>query len=490
MTAMTVPMSMPIVIVPFFLLSFGALAFEATPAGCSDQGDDAELTSLLQDRYRVEKPDADRLESANSSTDFVREGWRFARSLLDRAMHNPGITLAHAHTHSALDLDRAMEPSEGKATPVGILAGISATDFVLACCAIGVITSEWRSTSSVQTTGFLGLTTSTQAGLVLGFLSFSVAHVFIVQRAGSTGYSTISATILVYIAKSTVSSLMFLFRADVKTGLQSFLAPGCTRFGKTPAFIVPMIPGGFLAVADVLTFLILTHVDPVTYLIFMNMRTVFVGFSWEFMFRRKLSATQWLALLLFMVASITKGVDRAHAMSAGGFQVGISLAIVKALMGALGSTSSEMLLKDMAMPTDLVNACTYFWGFVCMVIVMLCSGGASGLYSDMLSATAWSKLQADPWMIGSICCLTVFGIISAYLLKHRSNIFKESAQAIVIVLSTVLQWLLVGSSAITPMGIMGVSMAVLGVKVYSTDPLHNRAKEVESHPVADPQTCK
>merc|ERR1719174_2286053 len=123
MTSMTVPMSMPIVIVPFFLLSFGAFAFEAIPADCSKQGDDADLSSLLQDRVRVAKPDVDRLESTNRPVDFVREGWRFARSLLDSAIQKPGIALVHAHTNAAVDLNSPAQHSEAHGAPLAIMAG-------------------------------------------------------------------------------------------------------------------------------------------------------------------------------------------------------------------------------------------------------------------------------------------------------------------------------------------------------------------------------
>jgi len=154
-------------------------------------------------------------------------------------------------------------------------------------------------------------------------------------------------------------------------------------------------------------------------------------------------------------------------------------------MGAIANVLSEVLLKEMAMPTDLINACTYFWGLVWLVIAMVWQRGANALYLDLLSAAAWAKLYADPCMIGAICCFTVWGIVCAYLLKELSNIVKELAQAFVIIVSTVLQWQLMVNATITSMGTRSVSMAVLGIFVFSTDPLqHNR--EVDKHPVADP----
>mmetsp|Transcript_52698 Transcript_52698/g.98860 ORF Transcript_52698/g.98860 Transcript_52698/m.98860 type:complete len:767 (+) Transcript_52698:80-2380(+) len=412
------------------------------------------------------------------------QGWRFASNLLDRVMENSKV--AGAPPVSLLETD--METDEATGVRRAILASISAADVALALCACWVISSAWCSLSSVRFR-FLGLTTFLQVVLLLSFIAFGVGHVFVMQRAGTTGYSLISATILIYVGKCVVSFLMFLGRTDLKAGFSTLGAPGCTRFGKVPAFILPSIPGGLLAIGDCLTFLSLAHLDPVTFQIFLHMRIVFVGLSWELIFRRKLSATQWLALLIFMVAGITKGVDRVQVNGAG-LHAGICIVLVKSLIGALAGVFSEVLLKEMEMPTDLVNTCTYFWGLVWLVIVMMCAGGESALYSNFLSAAAWSKLQADPWMQGAICCLTVWGIIVAYFLKELSNIAKESAQAFVIIGSTILQWLLVGNSVITMMGMMGITMALLGVCVYSTDPLQNRSNQVDARNVPKLQTLK
>jgi len=54
-----------------FLLSFAAHVLDATTAACNKPDADAELTSLLQGRLHVEKPDFKNLESTNVPIDFV-----------------------------------------------------------------------------------------------------------------------------------------------------------------------------------------------------------------------------------------------------------------------------------------------------------------------------------------------------------------------------------------------------------------------------------
>merc|ERR1719253_2068639 len=89
-------------------------------------------------------------------------------------------------------------------------------------------------------------------------------------------------------------------------------------------------------------------------------------------------------------------------------------------------------------------------------------------------------------MIASICCLIAFGIVAAYLLKELSNIVKELSRGFVIIICTVLQWSIDGQSAITFLSVLGMAMAVLGICLYTTDPLQNTAskKPHEATPVA------
>jgi hypothetical protein len=91
------------------------------------------------------------------------------------------------------------------------------------------------------------------------------------------------------------------------------------------------------------------------------------------------------------------------------------------------------------MPIDLVNTCTYLWGMVCLTIVLLSTEGFGALYSEVLSPSAFAKLWADPWMMSAICCLSAFGILTAYFLKELSNIMAEIAGGAVLFVSAGLQ---------------------------------------------------
>jgi len=356
-----------------------------------------------------------------------------------------------------------------------VMASVSLVDLVLAVLASWAMYSAYSYFGS-RPDVFLGATTSLQVAVFLGYICLSTSHGFLQQRSGTTGYSFIAAAITIWIAKCVVSFAMFVSKNDLQTGLATLFAPGCSRYGKVPAFILPMIPGCLLACYDALSFSSLTALDPATYQILLNSRILVVCLLWSVMFKRKLSNNQWLVFLLLFAACITRGLDRIQVMGTS-VGSGIATVIAQVSISAFASVLSEVLLKEMPMPTDLINFCTYFWGLVVLAVTLLYQHGYDALYSEWLSPASWAKLQGDPWMIASIVCLTAFGIITAYLIKELSNIVKELSRGFVIVACAVVDCFLVGRSARTPAGIVGVILAILGICLYSIEPLRNQAVE-------------
>eukprot|EP00928_Gymnodinium_smaydae_P060093 TRINITY_DN4364_c0_g3_i2.p1 TRINITY_DN4364_c0_g3~~TRINITY_DN4364_c0_g3_i2.p1 ORF type:complete len:425 (-),score=36.34 TRINITY_DN4364_c0_g3_i2:161-1435(-) len=342
--------------------------------------------------------------------------------------------------------------------------GVLGADFALALIACCLMFPKWKSTGLKID---IGLNTNRLVQIFFVYIGFSTGHMFLQQQAGKTGYSFLAATIMVYFGKCLVSFLMFLWKGDVAKGFNSLFVPGCTRFGKVPGFLLPLIPGGLFAGYDALSFFGLQSVDPATYQVLVRMRIVFVGVLWQVIFQRKLSGMQWFAFLLIFFAGLTKGIGHVAIDSVRFSLDGIWIMLIMNWMSAFASVSAEALLKEMSMPIDLINTCTYFWGMVLLCIALLIVEGSAAVYSEVLSPAAWRKLCADPWMVSAICCLTAFGIVTAYLLKELSNITKELAGGVVIFFSAVLPCVFYGQ-AMTTLTAVGSSMAVLGLKVYST----------------------
>jgi len=353
---------------------------------------------------------------------------------------------------------------------------VAALDVFLAACAFQMFFSVCGSRTSEQG-GTLGLATIGEAAIMLSYVGLSILHLFLQHNAGSTGYSTISATMLMYFGRMIICCFMFVTKGNVRAGLSTMFTLSHTKLGKVPNFVLPLALGCLFSSADALSFISLVSLDAVTYQILLQLRAILVGILWQIMLRRKLSNAQWLAFVLFAAAGLTKGLDRTQLMGAQGFAWNFSLMLIQICMGAFANVYSEVILKDLEMPTDLLLVCQYLWGLVWLMVVLMYWDGYAAVYSELFSATAWTKLRDDPWMIAAICCMIVFGIVTAYLLKKLSNIVKELSGGPVIIISTIAEWLIYPCSAMRTLDVMGVSMAVLSIVVYSMNPLKKDVRE-------------
>jgi len=321
--------------------------------------------------------------------------------------------------------------------------------------------------------GVLGIESGFQIAIFLAYVAFSCTHMFLQRRAGATGYSVVSATIVIYALKCLCALCMYIAKGG--RGFYALLEPtGGARFGRIPTCMLTLLPGGCLGCYDALSFLSLSALDPVTYQIVLHMRLVFIALLWQFTFRRQLTSTQWFALLLFAVASTTKGIEQIRDFGPDVHR-GLHIALFQILMAVFGNVMTECLLKEVPVATDLLNTCLYFQGLVVLlVVVCVTNGGPSAVHSTLLAPRAWKELISDPWMISSIVCMVMFGIVTAYFLRELSNLLKELSACFVIVASAFVEWVLLGASSCTMLGLQAVALAILAVGVYNAEPLESR----------------
>lgn len=316
---------------------------------------------------------------------------------------------------------------------------------------------------------FLGIETQFQAAIFSTYVVFSCTHLFLQHRAGRSGYSAVSATVLIYTAKFLVALVMHVFRGDGK--LSTLFQPaGGPIFGRIPTCILTLIPGACLGGYDAISFFSLAALDPVTYQIMLHVRLVFIALLWQVTFRRQLSAPQWFAMVLFSMASASKGLDQVKEIGTVASH-GLALAFAQILLAVAGNVLAEFLLKEVPVATDLLNSCLYFQGLVVLLTVAWAQQGHSTLWDTLLGQHAWKALWADPWMLGSIVCMTAFGIVTAYFLRELSNLLKELSACFVIISSATVEWGVLGASPCTPLGAQAVLLAVLAVGVYNAEPL-------------------
>eukprot|EP00747_Dinoflagellata_sp_TGD_P165241 gnl/TRDRNA2_/TRDRNA2_186264_c0_seq1.p1 gnl/TRDRNA2_/TRDRNA2_186264_c0~~gnl/TRDRNA2_/TRDRNA2_186264_c0_seq1.p1 ORF type:complete len:485 (+),score=78.79 gnl/TRDRNA2_/TRDRNA2_186264_c0_seq1:45-1499(+) len=336
--------------------------------------------------------------------------------------------------------------------------------------------------SSTERVPLFGLQTSMQAWIFIAYVGFSCSHMFLQAKAGSTGYSVVSATAIIYLLKLVVALCMFCINGG--SSMSDLFKPSNGRFGRVPVIMLPVIPAVLMAIGDTMSFVCLSRLDPVTYQVVLHLRIVTVAIAWQYVFSKRLSSTQWFSLLLFVAAGTEKSWDDISKRDDVETFHAVLFGLTMVSIGTFTNIATEVLLKEVHLSTDLLNACLYGEAFVSLLVgvnfVSSHTGAASAslpIFAELLSAAAWKKLAADPWMMASIICLTLFGITTAYFLRELSNVLKELSTCFVIVMTGIVQWFVLRTSTPTELGVQVVVIAVLALIVYNQNPLKSDPTE-------------
>ena len=138
-------------------------------------------------------------------------------------------------------------------------------------------------------------------------------------------------------------------------------------------FMSYMIPGLIYFINNNTVFLILQAVDPTTFQLLSQLKTIFTGLLFRAFLSRRLTLVQWLALFTLAcgtaVSQIPSSVKygkhaHAHTHTHASF-MGIGLSVLSAFLSACGGIYNEKLLKGR--PTSSLhwqNVQMYIWGVV------------------------------------------------------------------------------------------------------------------------------
>mmetsp|Transcript_9641 Transcript_9641/g.28461 ORF Transcript_9641/g.28461 Transcript_9641/m.28461 type:complete len:537 (-) Transcript_9641:71-1681(-) len=382
------------------------------------------------------------------------------------------------HAGGAANQATVMQEKHGARLHFAMDRGLLGVNAVLACSACLLIyQSRLRKRAKRlpgAPEGFLGIWSRFQMVTFFAYVFFACALMFLQHRAGNTSYSVMSATIIVYALKCTSSLVAHVCKGQ--GDFASLLEPtGGSYLGRIPTWLLTLVPGGCLGAYDALSFLSLASLDPVTYQIVLHLRLVLITLLWQVTFRRRLTPSHWFAILLFFMATATQGLEQAKDLAT---HRGLLLVVLQIITAVGGNVMAEFVLKEVPVATDLLNACLYFEGLVVLLVMVCCThGGPAAVYSALLAPAAWKELVADPWMVSSIVCMAIFGIVTAYFLREMTNLLKELSACFVLILSAVLEWGVLGSSSCTCSGIQAVVLVILAVGVYNAEPLENKSTQ-------------
>eukprot|EP00929_Paragymnodinium_shiwhaense_P062105 TRINITY_DN31004_c0_g1_i1.p1 TRINITY_DN31004_c0_g1~~TRINITY_DN31004_c0_g1_i1.p1 ORF type:complete len:448 (-),score=82.58 TRINITY_DN31004_c0_g1_i1:140-1483(-) len=234
-----------------------------------------------------------------------------------------------------------------------------------------------------------------------------------------------------------------------------------------------VVPAGLYAAGDVLRVHALRATDNGTFAVLFNSRLLFLALVWQWAMDRKLLALHWASLMAILVGCVLK--EWPHA-SFGGEASARHWAYVEIIvlgtMTAMAAVWNERLLQTR---TDagvaLQNLAMYSWGlFWTTVIGLLWNYFDPAANANPFSVGSWSHVWSEPLVIGQVVLLACYGVTTAYFLRYLSNIAREVALGVFIVLSVMMDVLIFHKS---PYAIEcgGVLLVMLGIALFCWQPV-------------------
>jgi len=137
-----------------------------------------------------------------------------------------------------------------------------------------------------------------------------------------------------------------------------------------------LVPGVIYALQNNVQFLIVKHVEPMTYELFRNFNIILTACASHLFLKRRLSTVQCVSLIL-----LTAGVSSSQlTCSSIGYESsvrGCFWAVMSALLSATAGVYSEVVMKNTDDCIHWQNAQLYTYGLIFNSVILLCSSSFS-----------------------------------------------------------------------------------------------------------------
>ena len=209
------------------------------------------------------------------------------------------------------------------------------------------------------------------------------------------------------------------------------------------------IPAIIYAVNNLLVFLILDAVDPVTFQLLSQLKTIFTGLLFRVFLQRRLSAIQYTALITLACGTATANIPNGDPRPSALW--GLFLSVVSALLSSLGGIYSEKLLKDRKSASiHWQNMQLYAWGVVFNIMLASFKCGEQIATKGLLAGFAFW-----PWAV--VVCNSLAGLAISAVLKFADNIARVYAHAVAM-LATMLMCVWLFALPVTAQLLIGMTL--------------------------------
>jgi len=221
-----------------------------------------------------------------------------------------------------------------------------------------------------------------------------------------------------------------------------------------------------------LLFVALGALDPPTYQVAYQTKTLFTALFSRYLLDRHLEVSQWLALvLLFAGTVLASDLSERAATNPGAASplVGLAAVIFAAILSSLSSVYFEKMLKKPAR-TSLVEAAGLWLRNIQLGAFALPLSGLGMIFNDGAQLSAYGVLHGFDGLVWTVVLLNgCGGLLVAATMKYADNIVKCFAAALAIICSTMLSVPLFAFE-LRPIFLVGSGLTIVATVLYSRAP--------------------
>jgi len=231
-------------------------------------------------------------------------------------------------------------------------------------------------------------------------------------------------------------------------------------------FFSYMLPAAIYFVNNNCIFFILQAVDPTTFQLLSQMKTIFTGLLFRVFLKRHLTAVQYLALVTLACGTACSQLPSSgkHLKSGAGHATaplfGMLLSLLSSLLSALGGIYNERLLKGR--PTASIhwqNIQMYIWGVGFNAIAAWQKDGTAMARNGILAG-----FNRSAWLV--VICNALNGLAISAVLKYADNIARVYAHAIAMMVTMAVSTQLF-NAPITPQLVLAVTLVGTSTLQYN-----------------------
>lgn len=234
------------------------------------------------------------------------------------------------------------------------------------------------------------------------------------------------------------------------------------------------IPAAFYCLYNNLAFVSLVNYDPTTYYILLQLRMVVTGVIYQIVFKRRLTALQWLSLILITIGCLVKNSSQFSGGTfslSNSFNYGILLILVQVFCSCFAGVFTEFLVKDTGAGVHLMvqNVFMYVDSIVCnlMVLLLLPNNESSSFLVNPIQT--FSEVLFEPLVFMVMFNNALCGIVTSLFLKSFNSILKIFASALELIITAIV-CLIIFAIPIDSYTVIAIIIVSVAIYIYSKNP--------------------